>query len=217
MQGPGLVLVCPPSSDGRVGAVAWEDRLKQGLCSTARQCCRRGCHRHSWPQVLRCPHCVCSVEHRLRPKKGVSSYDICCVCLFAMVAVGCVMAVLLSCLTYLVIIPLWSVTIVLMWTIMMTLFAIICLSLIEPWIPYAPQAQHSPWCQTLGPWSTAKTLRSETLSPGSGSGPTGQADNKDLHSKLLVIHGHCRPRTERDGLCSAGRSGQDAPSPKGHP
>lgn len=32
-------------------------------------------------------------------------------------------------------------------SIMMTLFAIICLSLIEPWIPYAPQAQHAPWCQ----------------------------------------------------------------------
>lgn len=71
--------------------------------------------------------------------------------------------------------------------------------------------------QSLEPWSTARTLRSETLSPSSGCGPTGQADNKDLHSKLLVIRGHCHPRTERDRLCSAGRSGQDAPSPKGHP
>ncbi|XP_063194599.1 uncharacterized protein LOC134517237 [Chroicocephalus ridibundus] len=86
-------------------------------------------------------------QHRLRTKKSVSSYNICCVCLLVMVAVGCVTAVLLSCLTYLVIIPLWSVAIVLMCTIMMTLFAIICLSLIEPWIPYAPQAQHAPWCQ----------------------------------------------------------------------
>lgn len=57
--------------------------------------------------------------------------------------------------------------------------------------------------QSLGPWLTVRMPRSETLTRSSDCGPAGQADNKDLHPKLLVIHGHCCPRTQRDGLCSA--------------
>lgn len=39
-------------------------QAEEGLCSTARQRCPCGCHCHSWPHVLRCPHCICSVEVR---------------------------------------------------------------------------------------------------------------------------------------------------------
>lgn len=49
-------------------------------------------------------------QHRLRLKKHISSYDICCICLFVTVGVSYVMAVLLSCLIYLALVPLWSIT-----------------------------------------------------------------------------------------------------------
>lgn len=60
-------------------------------------------------------------------------------------------------------------------------------------------------------------LRSENPTPSSGCGPARQVDGKDLHPELLVIHGHCCPRTQRDRPCSVGQSSQDAPSPKGPP
>lgn len=58
---PGLGGHCPHESPA---VVAWEDRLKQGFCSTARQRCLCGCYCHSWPRVLCFPHCNRSMEVR---------------------------------------------------------------------------------------------------------------------------------------------------------
>lgn len=60
-------------------------------------------------------------------------------------------------------------------------------------------------------------LGSESPMPSSGCVPARQVDNKHLHLELLVIHGHCCHRTQRDRPCPVGQSSQDARSPKEPP
>lgn len=42
--------------------------------------------------------------------------------------------------------------------------------------------------------------------PSSGCGTVRQVDNKDLYPELLMIHGHCSDRTQRDRPCSVALS-----------